>query len=613
VPDTSDLLRVSTSGSVDDGKSTLIGRLLLDTQSLHEDQLLAAERASRAGGEEELNLALITDGLRAEREQKITIDVAIRMFSSPRRRFILADTPGHEQYTRNMATGASTADLAIILIDARKGVLEQTRRHAFITSLLRVPHVVAAVNKMDLVDWSQDAYEACRASLAEFAVRLRLPDLQFIPISALLGDNVARRSEQMPWHQGPTLLHILESTPSGSRRNGIDFRLPIQCVLRPHQEFRGLAGRVAGGKISAGEEVMALPGGQRSRIAEIAGQETASAGESVVLRLEDEIDASRGSLLVRPGNAPSATRRLQAHIVWMDEEPLVPGRSWKLMHCGRTIDAQAEAIDYAFEVSSASRRPAEALEMNGIGRAVIRLDEPIFADAYAENSETGAFILIEPASNRTAGAGMITRVVAPLTAPAAPGPIWEPWNIPREEREAAQGHPALCVWLTGLSGAGKSTLARRAERSLFERGIKTMLLDGDQVRHGLCKGLGFSAEDRRENIRRVAETARLFFEQGSVVFCAFISPYRADREAARALFPEGRFLEVHVDAPLDALEARDPKGLYARARSGEIRDFTGISSPYEPPERPELIIFTAAADEESSSQALLELIWKTLA
>ena len=601
-----DLLRFSTAGSVDDGKSTLIGRLLYETKSIFEDQLEAIERTSRLRGEEGVNLALLTDGLRAEREQNITIDVAYRYFATPRRKFIIADTPGHVQYTRNMVTGASTAELAIILVDATKGVLTQSKRHGFIASLLRIPHLLVAVNKMDLVDWDRQVFEDIRSEYTDFATKLDVDDLTFIPISALRGDNVVEKSDRMSWYDGATLLHHLETVPVGTSHNLVDFRFPVQTVIRPHQNFRGFAGRIASGTVSPGEPVVALPSGTRSRVRSI---ETANgpldeaiAGESVVLTLEDEIDVSRGEMLVREKNVPTVGQHLDAIICWMNDAPLDPDTPYVLMHTTRNVKAYVTDLVYRIDVDTLHREDADTLRLNDIGRAEIHTSQPLFFDPYEKNRETGAFILIDPHTHVTVGAGMVRGEVkrAPTTEAAdsrdrgaSPDVVWEPLNIPREDREARHGHKGAVLWLTGLSGSGKSTIARGLERRLYDEGCETMLLDGDQVRHGLCGDLGFSAADRSENIRRVGEVARLFFESGDIVICTFISPFRADRDFVRRLVPDGRFIEVHVDVPLEVAKSRDPKGLYEKAERGDIPNFTGVSSPYEAPEQPEVRVDTS--------------------
>jgi bifunctional enzyme CysN/CysC len=617
-----DLLRFTTAGSVDDGKSTLIGRLLYDTKSIFADQLEAIEGASRRRGEEGINLALLTDGLRAEREQNITIDVAYRYFATPRRKFIIADTPGHVQYTRNMVTGASTAELAIVLVDARKGVLTQSRRHGFISSLLRIPHVVVAVNKMDLVDYSREVYDAIVSEYTDFAEKLGIHDLTFIPMSALKGDNVVSRSERLDWYGGATLLHHLESVNVGADRNLVDFRFPVQYVIRPHQDFRGFAGRVASGTVSPGEEVLVLPSGVGTRVRSVEAFEGALAqaveGDSVVVTLQDEVDVSRGDMIVRRNNLPTVGSRVDAMLCWMGEQPLDPATSYVIQHTTRSSRARVSRVVYRIDVDTLRREEAAQLAMNDIGRVEVTTSVPLFFDAYQGNRATGSFILVDPYTNVTVAAGMIRGPVqtaealfpaaAPGTAAVSPGVVWEGWNVPREEREARNGHGAAVLWFTGLSGAGKTTIAGRVERRLFEAGVQTMLLDGDALRHGLNGDLGFSPADRAENIRRVGEVARLFFAQGAVVLCTFVSPYREDRARVRALLPEGRFLEIFVDAPLEELRRRDPKGLYARADRGEVANLTGVSAPYEAPEAPEMVLRTGQVSvEEAVEQVLARL------
>ena len=610
-----DLLRFSTAGSVDDGKSTLIGRLLYDTKSIFEDQLEAVEKASlsRGGhsGDGVPNLALLTDGLRAEREQGITIDVAYRYFATPKRKFIIADTPGHVQYTRNMVTGASTADLAVILIDASRGVQTQSRRHGFIASLLGLDHVLVVVNKMDLVGYDEAVFDAVVDAYGAFAAKLEVADLTFIPVSALDGDNVVERSANMPWYQGSTVLHALENVAIAGDRNLRDFRFPVQTVLRPDASFRGFAGTVASGAVRPGEEVMALPSGTRSRVERVTTFDgdlsEARAGEAVVVTLEDEIDVSRGDMLVRPGNLPTVATELEAMVCWMDEAPLQRERHYLLRQTTREVRAFVDEVVYRVDVDTLHRQPAAALALNEIGRVRITTAAPIFFDPYAANRPTGAFVLIDPYSNATVAAGMIrgeartpaevaeqAQSVEGTARPASPNVVWEGFNVPREAREAAQGHAAAAVWFTGLSGSGKTTVAREVERRLFARGVRTVLLDGDHVRHGLSGDLGFSPEDRRENIRRVGEVARLFVESGALTLCTFVSPYAADRARVRALVPDGRFVEVWVDVDLETAQSRDPKGLYARAARGEIREMTGVSAPYEPPHDPELRLDTDA-------------------
>lgn len=609
-----DLLRLSTAGSVDDGKSTLIGRLLYDTKSIFEDQLEAVEDASERRGEGYVNLALLTDGLRAEREQNITIDVAYRYFATPRRKFIIADTPGHIQYTRNMVTGASTAELAIVLVDARNGVLIQSKRHGFISSLLGIPHIVVAVNKMDLVDWSQDVYEDIAQTYREFAEKLGVDDLSFIPISALHGDNVVEPSENMSWYRGSTLLHHLEHVNVGAHRNLVDFRFPVQYVIRPDQDYRGYAGRVASGSVRPGEEILVLPSRKKTTIASIDTFEgavgEASAGDSVSFTTTDELDISRGDMIVRPMNLPMAGSEIDATICWTSEEPMEPNTQYWLRQTTREVQAFINRIVYRIDIDTLHRDDASSFELNDIGRIHLTTSQPIFFDRYELNRETGSFVLIDPHTNNTVAAGMIRGPVSSIDdlpaeegadeelRPTSPDVVWEPWNIDLHERERKNGHKAAVVWFTGLSGSGKSSVARRLERRLFEDGVQTMLLDGDQVRHGLNGDLGFTPEDRTENIRRVGELSSLFFRQGSLVFCAFVSPFRADRDRARGLLPEGRFIEVFVDTPLEECEKRDPKGLYARARKGEIAHMTGISSPYEAPENPEIRLQTVGRDPD---------------
>ncbi len=619
-----ELLRFSTAGSVDDGKSTLIGRLLYDTKSIFQDQMEQVEASSRKLGEETVNLALLTDGLRAEREQKITIDVAYRYFATPKRKFIIADTPGHEQYTRNMVTGASTSDLAVILVDARKGVLTQSKRHAFITSLLGIPHVIVAVNKMDLVDYSEEVFERIRADFQDFSSKLTIADITYVPISALRGDNVVEPSREMPWYAGGSLLHRLESVNVSGRKNRIDFRYPVQYVIRPNQGFRGYAGTVASGSISPGEEVAVLPSGRTTRVRSIETADgpmgEALVGDAIVLTMEDEVDISRGDMIVRSRNLPTVADRFEAYLCWMADEPMQPGRPYGLLHTTRSVQAFVDRVEYRIDVDTLHRDTKHrALGLNEIGRVEITTTQPLAFDSYRTNIATGSFVLIDPHTHGTVAAGMIrgeVKGVEDVTVgdpdtrkvrrPVSPDVTWEPWNVPREERERRNGHRAAVVWLTGPSGAGKSTIAREVERRLFERGVRTMLLEGDQVRHGLCGDLGFSVEDRTENIRRVGEVARLFFEQGDVVLCTFVSPYRRDRHQARALVPGGRFFEVHVHAPIEELRRRDPKGLYAREARGEVAKLPGSLGLYEEPREPELRIETDKLDLGQAARSIIE-------
>ncbi len=613
-----DLLRFTTAGSVDDGKSTLIGRLLYDTKSIFVDQMEAVEEASRSrGGTEDgvPNLALLTDGLRAEREQGITIDVAYRYFATPRRKFIIADTPGHVQYTRNMVTGASTADLAIILIDAKRGVQTQSKRHGFLASLLGIQHLVVAVNKMDLVDYDEAVFDAIVDEYTAFTGRLGVPDVAFIPVSALKGDNVVDRSESMPWYEGSTLLHHLEHVNVAGDRNLIDFRFPVQLTLRPDASFRGYAGTVASGTIRPGERIAVLPSGQTSTVKSItvmgATLSEAEAGEAVVLSLDDEIDISRGDMIVRDQNRPDVGTEVEAMVCWMSEQPMERQRHYLMRHTTRDVQAFVDDVVYRVDVDTLHREDADRLGLNEIGRVRLTTASPICFDPYRQNEQTGAFILIDPYSNTTVAAGMIRGGVEMrgesegARRAASPNVVWEGLNIPREERETRQGHRAGVLWFTGVSGTGKTAIAREVERRLFERGAHVVLLDGDHVRHGLSGDLGFSSADRHENIRRVGEVARLFYETGAVVLCTFVSPIRSDRERARSLFADGAFGEVLVTARPETLRSRDPKGLYARADAGEIPNFTGVGSPYEAPEAPEMTLDTDALDLEAAVEAVL--------
>jgi bifunctional enzyme CysN/CysC len=618
-----DVLRFTTAGSVDDGKSTLIGRLFYDTQQIFEDKLEEIKRNTHRD-DEEMELALLTDGLRAEREQGITIDVAYRYFSTPNRKFIIADTPGHEQYTRNMVTGASTAEVAVELIDARNGVLEQTRRHAFIASLLQIPYMVVAVNKMDLVDYSEDRFREIVEQVQSFSDDLDIKDITFVPISALKGDNVVHESDNMPWYKGSTLLHRLETVRPEATRNQVDFRFPVQNVIRPHQDFRGFAGQVSSGKIRPGEEIVELPSKRTSHVESITtldGEiEEAGPGDSVVLSLTDEIDVSRGSMIVRSRNRPEMTRQLDADLCWMNEEKMRMDRPYIIQHTTRRTQAYVSKLVYRTNVETFHREEAETFGLNDIGRVEIETADPLFIDPYKINRSTGNFILIDPDTNDTVAAGMI-RGVAEDVAPfgqeetvtseeraSSPNVVWEGLNVPREDREAKNDHKAAVVWLTGLSGSGKSTIAKEVEKRLFDRDVQTMLLDGDNVRHGLCGDLGFSPNDRKENIRRVGETARLFFEQGNVTFCSFISPYQEDRDRIRELLPDGRFFEVHVDCPLEVCKERDTKGLYEKAEKGEIANFTGVSAPYETPAAPEIVVHTDEDDVDTCVDRIIEAL-----
>ena len=615
-----ELLRIATAGSVDDGKSTLIGRLLHDTKSIFEDQLSAIEKTSHARGDEQTDLALLTDGLRAEREQGITIDVAHRYFATPKRKFVIADTPGHIQYTRNMVTGASTANLALLLVDARKGVLEQTRRHALLSSLLRVPHLVLCVNKMDLVDYDQAIYDEIREEFTAFAAKLEITDLGFVPISALQGDNVVERSAHMPWFEGQPLLGQLEDVHIASDRNLLDNRLAVQTVIRPmsseYPDYRGYAGSVVGGIFKQGDEVMVLPSRKTSTIAGIDTPNGAVAQAfppmAVTMLLDDELDISRGDMICRPSNQPSANRRFEATVCWFDEtSSLRTGTPYQLKHTTRWISAEVETLRYRLDVDTLHRDlDVDTLEVNDIGRVSIHATSPLFFDEYRMNRTTGSFILVDPATDLTVAAGMITGAGSEPVADdsaVAENITLHPSSLSREERWQALKTSGATIWMTGLSGSGKSTIATAIEHTLVSSGRAAYMLDGDNLRHGLNAGLGFSAEDRAENVRRVGEVAQLLAEAGTVSIVSLVSPYKADRDKVRAAHERAGlpFYEVHVDTPLEECERRDPKGLYAKARAGEITDLTGVGSPYEAPTEPEL---KTDADLETAVRQVLALL-----
>ncbi|ATQ31688.1 adenylyltransferase [Rhodococcus ruber Chol-4] len=606
------LLRIATAGSVDDGKSTLIGRLLHDCKAVPEDQLDAVARTSRERGMDTPDLALLTDGLRAEREQGITIDVAHRYFCTPHRAFVVADTPGHEQYTRNMVTGASTADLALILVDARKGVVEQTRRHAFLASLLGVPHLVLCVNKMDLVDWSQQRFDAICAEFSTFAAKLDIHDLTFVPVSALLGDNVVHRTTVMTWYEGASLLHRLEQVHVDSDRNLIDARFPVQYVIRPghgeHRDFRGYAGTVASGVFAPGDEVLVLPSGYGTRVRAVHGPggdpvPSAFAGSAVCLELEDDLDVGRGDMLCRPGNRPLVGHELDAMVCWLAEGPgLVPDATYTLLHTTNATAAQVVRLDYRLDVTTLHRDgTARSLTLNEIGRVQLRTRRPVLFDPYRRNRTTGSFVLVDDATGSTVAAGMIT---GPTLA-AAPV-VWHAAEATRAERLSR----GATVWLTGLSASGKSSVAAALERRLLAAGVPAYRLDGDNLRHGLNSDLGFGPQDRAENVRRVGAVAQLMADAGLVTICALISPYRSDRDRIREQHRQAGlpFLEVFVDTPLADCEARDPKGMYARARAGEITGFTGVDDPYEPPTGPELVLRPQDGDPVAQAGLIMELL-----
>ena len=600
-----ELLRFITCGSVDDGKSTLIGRLFYESKMIYEDQLAAIRKdTSRYGTTgEDVDLALFTDGLEDERQQGITIDVAYRYFSTDRRKFIIADTPGHEQYTRNMATGASTADLAIILVDARHGVLPQTKRHSFIVSLLGIKHIVVAINKMDIVDFDQAVFERIKADYIDFASRLELPDVHFMPISALKGDNVVTNSPNLPWYSGAPLMTLLETVYIGSDRNMEDFRFPVQVVLRPNLNYRGFAGTIASGIVRRGDEVMSLPSRKKSRVKSIVtfdGElDEAFAPQSVTLTLEDEIDSSRGDMLVRPGNVPKVDQRFEAMVVWMAEEPLVPGRQYLFKQTSKVVPGAVSTLRYRVDINTLHRQPAPTLALNEIGRCAVTLTSPIAYDAYRRNRTTGGFIMIDRLTNATVAAGMILDREAEETA----GDHWgdsatadhlraAESGVTAAEREARFGQKPVTVLLTGLTGAGKSTLAKALERKLFDMGRGVVVLDGQNMRLGISKDLGFTAADRSENLRRSAEVARLFNDAGLLCIAAFVAPDESVRQKAAERVGADRFLVVHLAAPIEVCRQRDTDGHYVLADQGELANFPGVSAPYEPPASPDLVVPT---------------------
>jgi bifunctional enzyme CysN/CysC len=608
--ETKSMLRFITCGSVDDGKSTLIGRLLYESSMLFEDQLAALESESKKLGTQGANLdfALLLDGLTAEREQGITIDVAYRYFSTDRRKFIVADTPGHEQYTRNMVTGASTADCAVVLIDARKGVLTQTRRHSYLVSLIGIRHVALAVNKMDLVDYSQERFEEIEAAYRVFAAEIGMEDVTCIPLSGLTGANVVAQSGEMPWYTGPALLPYLETVEvDDERMQRAPFRLPVQWVNRPDLDFRGFAGTIAGGTISPGDRVVALPSGQTSEVARIVTYdgdlEFAVAGQSITLTLTDEIDISRGDVIAKVDSRPGVADQFESTIIWMADEPMLPGRNYLMRIGGATATATITPLKYKLNVNSLERLAATKLELNEIGVCAIELDRPIAFDSYSENRETGGFILIDRITSNTVGAGLLHFALR-----RADNVHWQAIDVDKGARSQLAGQHPCIVWLTGLSGAGKSTIANLVEKKLHALGKHTYLLDGDNVRHGLNKDLGFTDADRVENVRRVGEVARLMVDAGLIVIASFISPFRAERRSVRALVEDGEFVEVFVDVPLAVAEARDPKGLYAKARRGELQNFTGVGSPYEPPEHPELHVDTGTLTPEEAAERIVETL-----
>ena len=607
-----DLLRFTTAGSVDDGKSTLIGRLLYDTKLLFEDTLASLEKDSKKFGTtgEDIDFALLVDGLEAEREQGITIDVAYRFFATDKRKFIVADTPGHEQYTRNMATGASNSDLAVILIDARKGVLTQTRRHAYIASLLGIRHIVLAVNKIDLMEYSQAVFDKIVSDFHVFSARLNFVSQVAIPISARFGVNVIEKSKETPWYTGPALLSHLEVVDVDTALADKPFRLPVQWVNRPDLDFRGFSGTIAGGRVKPGDPVAVAKSGRVSTVTRIVTMDgdraEAVAGDAVTLTLADEVDISRGDVLADPQARPDVSDQFAAHLLWMADEELLPGRQYLLKLGTATVPAQISGLKHKIDVNSLDHLAGKTLALNEVGYCNFALAQPLAFDAYraTDNSisrDTGGFILIDRFTNATVGAGMID-----FSLMRATNVHWQALDIDKAARARMKGQKPVVLWFTGLSGSGKSTIANLVEKALAAEGKHTYLLDGDNVRHGLNKDLGFTDADRVENIRRVGEAAKLFVDAGLIVLTAFISPFRSERRMARELVGEGEFLEVFVDTPIDVCMQRDPKGLYEKAKAGKIKNFTGIDSPYEAPERAELVIHTVEASPEAQAQAIVK-------
>ena len=603
------LLRFITCGSVDDGKSTLIGRLLHDTRGLFEDQLSALEKDSRRHGTqgERIDYALLLDGLAAEREQGITIDVAYRFFSTAKRKFIVADCPGHEQYTRNMATGASTADAAVVLVDARKGLLTQTRRHSYIVSLLGIRHVLLAVNKMDLVGYDAATFGAIADEYRTLATSLGIGNVTAVPLSALEGDNLIGRSANTPWYSGPTLLEFLEGVPLDAPGSDIGFRLPVQWVNRPNQDFRGFAGTVAAGRVRPGDGIVALPSGRRSTIARIVTADgdldVAARGQAITLTLADELDISRGDVIAAAHDAPQVSDQFAAHVLWFDEQPLLPGRPYRLKIGASEVGASVTAIKHKVDVNTQEALAARHLDMNEVGVCNLYLDTPVPFEAYRDSRELGAFILVDRQTSATVAAGTIDFALR-----RAANIHRQQVDVDKAARARLKAQAPRCVWFTGLSGSGKSTIANLVEKRLHAMGLHTYLLDGDNVRHGLNKDLGFTDEDRVENIRRVAEVAKLMTDAGLIVLVSFISPFRSERRLARELFDAGEFIEAFVDTPLAVAESRDVKGLYAKARAGRIPNFTGIDSPYEAPESAELVLDTVAEPADALAARVVERV-----
>jgi bifunctional enzyme CysN/CysC len=615
------LLRFSTAGSVDDGKSTFIGRLLYDTGNIYDDHVEALKVSAQKKGEKKLPLALVTDGLRAEREQGITIDVAYRYFSTEKRRFILADSPGHEQYTRNMATAASTADLTVVLVDARQGVLPQTKRHAFVAALLGVPRLLFAINKMDLVNYSearfQELLEGCKSFIDKFGVK----EVRFVPVVAVDGDNIVQRSEHMPWYRGETVLEYLEGVYIGADVNQVDLRFPVQYVIRHHDQYRGYAGTIESGALRVGEEIVALPSERKATVTSILlhGRENVSecrAGDAVAISLSHEIDIARGSMLVRPHNIPKVTSSLNAMIVWCAEEPLAPGARLIVRHTSQEVRAKVTQIEYVIDIHDLHRKQKDTLELNDVARVAIQCQSPLFVDAYQRNRATGNFIVIDALTNKTVAAGMVLNRDSLSAKDLVHGPKHDSVadlhppvpQISREARSRQWGVPPITFWLTGLSGSGKSTVAQAFEAQVFSSGGVVVWLDGDSLRSGVNADLGFSRRDRTEHIRRTAELAKLLNASGVLVVCSLISPFADQRAMAREIIGEDSFVEVHVKASLAVCEERDPHGLYARARAGDVAEFTGVDASYEPPLTPRITLDTEKSSIDQCAEQLLSVV-----
>ncbi len=603
------LLRFMTCGSVDDGKSTLIGRLLYDSKMIFDDQLLALENDSKKFGTQGQNIdfALLVDGLAAEREQGITIDVAYRFFTSDIREFIVADTPGHEQYTRNMATGASTADLAVVMIDARKGVLSQTKRHSFIASLFGIKHVILAINKMDLTGYDQNTYEKIVKEYYGFAAKLGFDEIVPIPMSALIGDNILSVSENTPWYTGPTLMGYLETVKISSELFEKSFRFPVQWVNRPNSKFRGFSGIVATGSISVGDKVVILPGGKNNVVKALCGPKgdlkQAIAGEAITLCMEDDVDVSRGDVITVASNRPEVTDQYQAHVVWMHDEPMLPGRSYLVKTMNRTIEGTITDLKHKININSLENENGKVLQLNEVGLVNFNLNRPIVFEPFHTNKALGSFIIIDKFTNATVGCGMIK-----FGLRRADNVHMQSVDVQKETRANQKHQKAKILWFTGLSGSGKSTIANLVEKKLHAMGKHTYLLDGDNIRHGLNKDLGFTDADRVENIRRVGEVASLMVDAGLIVLAAFISPFRAERQMVREMVDEGEFIEIFVDTPLEVCEERDVKGLYKKARAGDLKNFTGIDSPYEKPETAEIHVNTVDMTADEGAEVILSNI-----